>query len=210
MMRLEEYLKEIEAGRIPAEPPQGTSMGGWGDLSAHAFEIVRKAREQLFRRGCWTVIDQVWTRKLAEWIGWRTVLEVMAGGGLVAKALEKWGVSIVATDAMLSEWIAIHDLMEEPTNVIEMDGMKAIQTFGPASDILLIVWPPVGDEQVIDFAEAWGREKPIVYIGERNGYGPAHSFWRGFGLLADQPIIPLHSWPGIHDKVMVGRWLGVD
>ncbi len=197
-----EYKQALQQGDIPKYPPHGASPFGWDYDMTHYMDAM-KLRSWCNERGLWTVIDQVWTRALAQWAGDRTVLEIMAGAGWLAKALTENGVHVVATDDF--SWGYRHRQMELVHEVQRFDATEAARQF-PA-DILLVSWPPYGDEQIIKACNAWGPDRPIVYIGEgEGGCNAPDPFWARFYEPDDAPAIPLMSWPGLHDQVIVGTW----
>ncbi len=203
MISLEHYMKEVGEGIIPDWPPHGTSVWGIGYPEMDAYMTTLKAREFCLERGLWTVIDQNWTAVLAEWIGDRKVLEIMAGGGWIAKALTDHGVEVIATDAF--SWEKRHKHMKLVHEVLKLDAESAASQI-PA-DVMLVSWPPYGETAVVDAVKAWGPDRPIVYIGEGDGGCNApDAFWHGFMELTDAPLIPIMSWPGLHDLAMIGHW----
>lgn len=153
------------------------------------------------QRGMWAIVDLTWTRKLADWIGNRKALEVMAGAGWLAKALRIHGVDIVATDNY--SWDCdYHPRMVRVTEVLKMDGEEAVNTYKEA-DVLIMSWPP----QTMDayrIAEAWGTKRPIVYIGEeRGGCTAEDTFHRHF---KPEKTIFIPRWRGNSDYLQIGHW----
>ena len=74
-----------------------------------------------------------------------------------------------------------------------------------AADVLLVSWPPYEDDTIIKVCRTWGPNRPIIYIGEHDGgcNAPAE-FFDHFQEIDNQPNIPLMSWDGIHDYVLIG------
>jgi hypothetical protein len=198
---LSEFLDYVRRYEMPPLPPETASPWGHamqGDLDSW------NARNECTRRGMWAIVDKVWTQALAEWIGKRKCLEVMAGAGWLAKALADFGVGIVATDN--AEWDSRHDMMLRLCPVEKVEAVEAIVAH-PETEVLIISWPPYEDEAVTRACEAWGEGRPIVYIGEKGGGCNApDSFWRHFVKDSGAPHIPLMAWPGIHDGVSIGSW----
>lgn len=201
------YIDEIYNNRIPEKPPEGL-MDYWNinnipnglDVSSQ-FQM----RSVINRHGCWTVIDKIWTAVLAKWIGKRTVLEVMAGHGWIAKALHDHGVDIVTTDNYSWDENGCHlDELGWPCMPFNLDAKEAILEI-PA-EILLVSWPPYDEAEIVDVCHEWGRKKPIIYIGEWGGCNAVDHFFNQFDRLKNHPKIPLKQWFGIHDEVFIGRW----
>jgi hypothetical protein len=152
----------------------------------------------------WAIVSQEWTTQLAEWIGERKVLEIMAGAGWLAKALSDCGVNIVATDS--GDWDERHDKMMRLYPIKKHDAANAVRLFD--ADILICSWPPYGSDAICDAATVWGTERPIIYIGEGDGGCNApEEFWEHFREMDNAPNIPLISWDGIHDHIFFGHYL---
>lgn len=209
-MILDHYLEAIRNKQIPLEPPDCASFNGFmyfdrqDQFEPEEYIKPYKARQECNELGMWPIVDQVWTKALAEWIGPRKVLEVMAGGGWIAKALSEHGVKVIATDDF--SWNDRHTKMELVYPVEKFHALEAIVKI-PA-DILLISWPPYEDETISAACRLWDGRKPIIYIGESDeGCNAPESFWKHFRQLGNSPDIPLMSWSGIHDYVFIGHWV---
>lgn len=198
-MNLKSYLTCIKNGQIPAEAPDGLTPGGygWNTLGMEYYE----ARSECTRRGLWMVIAQDWTKNLAQWIGSRKVIEVMAGGGWLAKALAEQGIDIVATDDYT--WDDRHKQMKRLYPVRKMTATRAAHLPG---DILLVSWPPYGDKAICRACKVWGSNRPILYLGEdKGGCNAPDLFFQNFQPI-EHPDFGLVSWDGIHDEIQIGYW----
>ncbi|KKN81105.1 hypothetical protein LCGC14_0323240 [marine sediment metagenome] len=151
------------------------------------------------RFGMWALVDMQWTSRLADWIGRRTVLEIMAGNGWLCKALGLHGVRCIATDNREQDW---------PTPPVfpvrKVPAVKAVKRY--RADVLIVSWPPYECDAIVE-ACRWHGPRPLVYIGEGDGgcNAPA-SFWEHFD--GDILEVGLPQWQHIHDWVWVGRWRG--
>jgi hypothetical protein len=191
-----EYLKRCE---IPPEPPKGSSP--FGNTWDHADISMWVGRDDIISRGMWAIVDKIWTKKLAKWIGGRTCLEVMAGAGWLAKALSEYGIDIIATDN--GAWDARHSKMVIVHPIEKLNGIEATHKYCDR-DILIISWPPYGDMDICHICEQW-MDKLIIYIGEDDGGCNApEEFWQRFNTIKPQPRIPLMAWSGIRDSVYIG------
>jgi len=208
MIPLKKFLSYLDTGIIPDSPPiipdsppLYTSRYGRGLNYPIA---VYQARKEATQRGMWAIVDKLWTKQLADWIGDRWVLEVMAGAGWLAKALMQHGIKVIATDS--GEWNEMpHDKMKFVFPVQQIDGLTAVRKWTHASDVLIISWPPYGDMDICEICHQWGSEKPIVYIGEgEGGCNAPDEFWRNFRY--EETEIPLMAWPGLHDGVFIGHY----
>ena len=209
---LPDFLRYIERGAIPPLPPELANRGGISDLhnldrSLECFET----RGALQRRGMFAIVEQVWTKALADWLGPRTVLEVMAGAGWLAKSLSGHGINVVATDD--GSWHnpspdGNHHLIDmTPIFPVErLDAREAVRKYA-GRDVLVVSWPPYQDETIVEVCNLWGVEKPIVYIGEDEGGCTAcDAFFARFRRDVDVPDIQFLAWPMIHDDIWIGYW----
>ena len=194
----EAFIEYLNSGEIPPGPPRGTSPYGC------AYNTDWPSRSEAIARGMWAVVDKVWTKKLADWIGNRTCLEVMAGAGWLAKALSDYGVDIVATDN--GEWDERHNKMVIVHEIEKISGIKAVKKYSDR-EVLIVSWPPYEEKTICKICEQWGKTKPIVYIGEDNGGCNApDEFFDCFCPIDPQPDIPLMAWSGLHDYVSIGYY----
>lgn len=184
----------IRRGEIP---PQAPNCVMWGTESLERHNL----RSLCTENGMWAIVDMEWTARLAEWIGDRQVLEIMAGKGWLAKALALQAVKINATDS--KEW---HKGREEIFPVKKLSATTAVNRYGEKSQVLLVSWPPYGDKAILEALALWGTGKPIIYIGEgQGGCTGCDEFHDNFH--PNRKIeIPLPQWPGIHDRVRIGYY----
>lgn len=195
-MKIEQFIAFLDNQKIPPESPDHCGQALYNPK-------LWSGREKCTKRGMWALVYRSWVQVLAEWIGDRQVLEVMAGRGWLAKALAEEGVSIVATDD--GSFDKRHNKCGPVHEVLSLDALGAIARFGDDADVLIMSWPPYGDEAATDALEAWGTGRPIVYIGEGEDMACApDSFWQCWRKDAGAPDIPLASWDGIHDFIEIG------
>ncbi len=110
----------------------------------------------------WGSFSPFFVDELVDWIAGRSVLEVFAGNGLLAKLLSDRGVKIKATTLFRS-----HDAHENGMHfpVEELDVESAVSRYGDQFDILLMSWP-VAEETASRSLLGWDSQKPVVFIGE--------------------------------------------
>ena len=156
--------------------------------------------------GMWAIVDLDWTKNLAEWIGEKPVLEVMAGAGWLAKALTAHGTDIQATDDF--RWISTHRCLQELgiRSVHPVEEADAVKAAGESTaEVLIISWPPYEDDTATKVCDAWGSERPIIYIGESRGAcnadGEFFDFFRSENIGIENP-----RFMGMHDRVSIGYW----
>lgn len=186
-------------------PPRYASVDGY-NYAMEAGEIVLSwsLRDMCIKRGMWAIVDEYWTGALAQWIGGREALEIMAGAGWLSLALRGHGVNIVATDDY--SWDKHRHAGIK--RVIPVKKMRADRAAAKIeADVLIVSWPPYEERGIVEACTAWGTERPIVYIGESEGGCCApDEFFEHFEPMPDAPDIPLMCWPTIHDRVMIGKW----
>jgi len=201
-MELDNFLSHIERGEIPPGPPRcatGSDYPGYGEMS-----LGFNGRTECTKRGMWAIVEKQWVAKLAKWIGDRKCLEVMAGAGWLAKALDNHGVDITATDDY--SWDGNqHSLdMERVYPVQQAPAIDAVTSTG--ADVLIISWPPYGSRDIIDICSQWGSERPVVYIGEEGGCNAPGEFFDNFEITGTGIHLP--RWYGLHDQIMIGHYNG--
>jgi len=195
-----EYVKYIRRNEIPPYSPTPISWGS-GFLTT---KDDHDARSECTSRGLWIVIDKHWTGRLADWIGKRKCLEIMAGGGWLAKALNEHNVNIIATDDY--SWDnSNHNNMIRVYPVAKMSAINAVRQH-PDADILIVSWAPYGNDAICKACNEWGHTRPIIHIGEGDGGCNAPSgFWHCFREREDWPQgFGMQSWYGLHDYINIG------
>lgn len=210
-IKLSTFLKYIKSGTVPPAPPNiGTTDWFNGAIQRLSYDELGndflnkwRARETCIQHGMWAIVEKGWTKKLAKWIGNRKVLEIMAGRGWLARALSEYGVEIIATDS--GRWDDKHTAIENVFPVQRTDAVNAVREID--ADVLLVSWSPYGDETITKACEAWGRGRPILYIGESTGGCNApDSFFEHFKIDETAPEIVIPQWDGLHDRLMIGEW----
>jgi hypothetical protein len=195
---IHKFLIYLEKNQIPPAPPECASPGGH-DFKLDNIDLKYEGRRAATKRNMWAIVDQVWTKQLADWIGNRRCLEVMAGAGWLTKALNNYGINIIATDFICHQYKMVFDIKQ-------MCASTAVKKYADR-DILIMSWPPYSSNIDIITAKLWGSNKPIVYIGEgQNGCTGTEKFWQHFEVIEDHPQIDLMAWPGIHDYVFIGHY----
>lgn len=197
-------IDELSSGTVPKEYPFNND-----DLFT-----MRDVRESLLKNymktilnqfGMWAIVDLTWTKELANFLGDRRVLEVMAGVGWLAKALKEHGIDVVATDD--ASWQDCHTLAQGGQTVTEvgkLDALDAVKA-NPQAEVLVVSWPAYKDRAIVDVCDEWGCERPIIYIGESSGGCTACAeFFDHFEAESLGISMPRHA--GLYDSVSVGYW----
>lgn len=205
-MEISEYLEYIQRNKIPPLPPDAVFRNMLESFDDTFMEQM-EARSLCISYGLWVVIADTWLKPLAEWIGNRKCLEIMAGGGWIAKGLEFRGVKIHATDNF--SWKHRHSMMKPLVQVVNEDAIYSVQHSLDA-EVLLVSWPPYDGAQrltIVDACEIWNNRGPIVYLGEGyDGCNAPNEFFDKFVLDDTSPDIYLPQWWGLHDTLTIGYW----
>lgn len=203
---VDEWLKDVEAGRTPRAAPLGCSPYGNGMWNRFDNEAgLWRARRRGQELGMHCIVYRAWVAELAAWLDGRLVLEVMSGRSWLVQALREHGTRVIATDDF--SWKEREKWDEPLVSVLPMDAVDAARKYHEA-EVLLCAWPYM-DDMFARACEAWGPDRPIVYVGEGSGGCCAdEAFFEGFVDDEDGPAIELLTWYGIHDAVYTGRWPG--
>lgn len=203
-MTPEAFLENLRNGKIPSEPPDGCSAKDFGfPLDIDKQLALMKYRHKCLKYGMWPIVDNIWTKVLADWIGKQTVLEIMAGAGWLSKALSVHGVAITTTDDY--SWGTEQQNIKRVFPVQNQCALTAVKRID--ADILLVSWPPYESNIIVDVCDLWGNKNPIIYIGEgKGGCNAPDDFFDYFSPIRNTPPIPLACWFGIHDQVTIGKW----
>jgi len=211
MELLTDFVKAIKDKRIPDHIPDFHSMdrlvmeSDMSDQTAQDLDKAMRNAKQIAREnGMWALVDKQWTKRLAEELEGKKVLEVMAGAGWLAKALSEHGVDITATDNYESHMNeGSHD---QVTDVENMDALAALEANSDA-DVVIMSWPPLDNDIAQKVGEAT-QGKTLVYIGEGNGGCTAtDEFHENMGI---DNIIPIPNFVGVHDSVHIGSYSSPD
>jgi predicted nicotinamide N-methyase len=150
-----------------------------------------------------------WARSLKNIIGDKTVLEVGAGTGLVAKYLNEVGVKITATDNYswynknFNKWKWFYP-------IVNLDFKAAIEKYHV--DYLLLSWPPYREPMAKEAAKLFtklNQDRLIIYIGEGlHGCTADDDFHKGIKVIDElddvNDVFP--QWRGLHDQCYLVKW----
>lgn len=145
------------------------------------------------------LIDKVFARKLAEYIGNSKCLEIMAGLGSLSFALREQGVDIITTDNKDPSWNNCFDRSREWCSVEQIDCIEAIEKYGDEVDYVICCWPPMDCEDLeMQICEACKKHNcKIIYIGE---YGDGCNFsYEFFNRITSIGSIDIKRWISIFD-----------
>lgn len=146
---------------------------------------------------------------LSKYLENKKCLEICSGTGLLAHLLQENGINVIPTDIATSNDNKYEVLRTENfTNVIQMDGLKAIKKFD--TDVLIMAWPPYQNPIAANALKVFFNKNPngeIIYVGEWEDGCTADD--RFFELIQKNDIIcnfldiEYESLPGIHDAFYI-------
>lgn len=162
-------------------------------------------------KGMFAFVSHRWVKPLSEWVGNRSVLEIMSGAGHLAYSLRSYGVNLVATDNY--SWQLKHG-WPIITPIEQLDAASALAKYGQRADILLISWPYMDSTAYLSI-QKFHQLNPnglIVYIGEgQSGCTADDLFFDHFQDIEDDKLFNLaakkfQSWPSLNDGLYLGRY----
>lgn len=112
--------------------------------------------------------------RMSDYLKDKKCLEIMSGNGLLSSQLQQRGVDIIATEKYNPKdngYIPLKN-QEAFCDVKYIDALDAIKEYGKDIDILVMSWPPYGNEIASQSAELLHDINPsaqILYIGEFSG-----------------------------------------
>lgn len=172
-------------------------------------------RKRWLNEGMCAFVSWRWVEPLAQWIGKRRCLEIMAGRGLLPYALKKLGTDIIATDSFIWQKEGLHPEWSPPViDVEEMDCLKAIRKYGQGAELMIMSWPPYNEPIAYHALKEFyrvNRDGLVIYIGEeRGGHTADDLFFDHFKLIQDRGFKKVtesfESWYGINDYPQLGRY----
>ena len=166
------------------------------------------------------LVSKRWVKPLAEYIGDKKCLEVMAGNGCLSKCLSGYGVDIKATDNYTWKWHRSPEnkqgqqLKREELwyDVEDLDCVESVVLYGKDAGYIICSWPPF---KSIDLYKALIKMREInpvcklIYIGEEKGGCTAEeNFFNEARYIKNDKAFNeiaslFQSWPNMHDKIML-------
>jgi len=186
MRRIREKLLVKE---VPDEYPRGVS-----NLLCYGLDFNTSIdRFSFINISSFALVSKAWVEPLADFLGDKKCLEIMAGRGVLSKALSDCGVDIKATDdfswswrGKISEDKAVLTRSELWFDVEEADCIESIEKYGADIGYLVCSWPPMENSMcraLLKMREI-NPECKLIYIGEDDGGCTADDeFFDGFTLL---------------------------
>ena len=147
-----------------------------------------------------------WVKPLAQWIGDRPCLEVMAGTGYFSYALKQYGCNVIATDNY--SWSNKFDNISKFIDVENLDCVEAIRKYGANMKFIICSWPYMDDNayRCLMTMREVNPKCRMIYIGEDwGGCTASDKFFQNIEVCEVQGFLDAvkdyRRWDGIHDYV---------
>lgn len=155
----------------------------------------------------YSLVSKDWVKPLANWIGDKKCLEIMAGKGTLSYALQSEGKSVIATDGYNWSQFNFNSLW---TNVEKLDALEAIERYGRDVDIIIMSWcymDEVGYKSLLKMREV-NPNAVMLYIGEPYGGCTGNdALYDSMIEIDDAEINEINSiyprWRGIYDRLFL-------
>ena len=202
--------------KIPDEYPESISKIKPMELQ----KIYNIDKFDFINISSFALITKTWVKPLAEYIGDKKCLEIMAGKGVLAKALSDYGVEIIATDNYTWKWHRKRDKKEGQIvkseelwcDVLNIDCLEAINKYGSGISYIICSWPPYESTDLhksLLLMRKVNSACKLIYIGEGKGGCTAED-----GFFNEARVITsdaqfnsisklLRSWQGMYDKIQL-------
>ncbi|MFC6275162.1 SAM-dependent methyltransferase [Levilactobacillus tangyuanensis] len=196
LLQLPDDTQDVIFQHINATYPAGDPTGDqlWNhltDLLPQLDHDLRSFRDYLENHyGMWAYTSEPVVNDLAEFVGDRSVLEVMAGNGYISKGLRDAGKTVYATDSQ--SWTAENETGRHTLTPIEpLTALEAFEKYQNDVGVVVMSWSPDGvpvDWELLQAIRASAADVDFVVIGEKDGATDSAAFWQHAELL-DNPTV---------------------
>ena len=201
---------------IPDEYPENISKVEYRSAS----DIYYIDRFDFANISSFALVTKKLAKRLAEYIGDRECLEIMAGKGVLSKCLSDCGVKITATDDFSWKWHRSRERKggaaakgdELWYDVENIDCVEAIEKYWRRAGFVICSWPPYEKDylykSLIKMRES-NDECKLIYIGEGPGGCTADSsfFNEAKFILNDDGFNGIkkiyQSWYAMNDEIFL-------
>lgn len=199
----EQIVDLLEQHIIPESYPELEDIS----FSEHQLGWDAQIYSEVIIQNCgYALLAYEWIRPLAQWIGARKCLEIMAGSGALSYALSKCGVDIIATDDKSWSNPSCNWFSSQWTEVERMDCLQAIQKYGKDRPIIICSWPYVDDNAYHSLLKMRkvNSNAVMIFIGEiGRGTTANDNFFHAMNTVEDESFYTavqnFKQMPGLHD-----------
>lgn len=202
--RLAKVFDPIFDKQIIDEFPKEFSDIDIFSMERHAEpSVTLTIRHQYIRQAGFGIITKKLADKLAKFLKDKQCLEIMAGKGVLSKALQDRGIDIIATDNF--SWESQND--DHWTTVENIEAGDAIRKYKNV-DYILASWMPMNtsSKRLIRMIRKYNPDVRLIIIGE--GYGGCTSnddWFDRVEVVESGSFYEVYkessSWCGIHDRI---------
>jgi len=185
LLQLPDNSEDLIYQNLKQKFPKGDPIGDrlWDkliDALPHLDHDLRYFRDYLEEHyGMWAYTPRPFISDLAEFVGDRSVLEVMAGNGYISKGLRDAHKTVYATDSQT--WTAENETGRHPLTTIEpLNALDAFAKYGQEVGVVVMSWSPDGlplDWELLQAMRAANTDVDFVVIGEPHGATGSKHFW---------------------------------
>ena len=176
MYDLKMKIEGLKRGEIPDTFPdlEKEFFAMYSSKDRYSYEdrvYTFQAREEYTNRCGFAIISKEWVQPLAKFIGKDKCLEIMAGTGLLSKALKDEGIDVICTDNLSWEGCK-PDWSNHFTEIENLDCVKAIEKYGKDVKYIIMSWAPYqGEESLLAYRKMKevNPDAVMIYIGEYQG-----------------------------------------
>ena len=189
---------------VKKQIPQEYPIMPYGQISEDTFSIMQ-CRDSIVELQGYALVAKNWIDLLVSYIkeDCSSVIELMAGQGVITHELVKRGIRCLATDSgehtafAMTRWVGIED----------MDAVDAVMEY-PA-DYYIVSWPPHASSICYDVLMAMREHRPeskMIFIGELGGCCATDEFAEAANIIWDdhefnEISMAYRSWGFIRDEI---------
>ncbi|CAJ1229734.1 hypothetical protein LZY01_21440 [Levilactobacillus zymae] len=185
LLQLPDNSEDLIYQKLNQLYPAGDKTGDkiWNDLIdalPHLDHDLRSFRDYLEDHyGMWAYTPRPFISDLADFVGDRAVLEVMAGNGYISKGLRDAHKTVYATDSQA--WTAENETGRHPVTTIEaLSAVDAFQKYHDQVGVVVMSWSPDGlplDWELLQAIRQSHATVDFVVLGEPHGATGSTKFW---------------------------------
>ncbi|KRL47419.1 SAM-dependent methyltransferase [Levilactobacillus spicheri DSM 15429] len=185
LLQLPDNSEDLIYQNLNQKFPKGDPVGDklWDKLIAalpHLDHDLRYFRDYLEEHyGMWAYTPRPFISDLADFVGDRAVLEVMAGNGYISKGLRDAHKTVYATDSQT--WTSENETGRHPLTAIEpLSALDAFHKYQDQVGVVVMSWSPDGlplDWELLQAIRQANAQVDFVVIGEPHGATGSAAFW---------------------------------
>lgn len=169
--------------------------------------LVADLRWAYMTKAGFSIITKPLADSLADYLKGKKCLEIMAGNGVLSKALQDRDIDIIATDnKSWYESSAYEDVWTEVENLEAGDAIRKYKNV----DYILVSWMPIDvpSKRIVRMIRKYNPNVKIIVIGEEQGGCTSNDAWFDrvkdcFDIDFSDCGVNSHmvSWNGVHDDI---------